>query len=133
MYSDPHPIENNCWQCHKPLFGRTDKKFCNDTCRNTYNRKAQQGELVDEPGFIRQITQAIRKNRKILERIAAPRQLPCPVSRHLLIEAGFHFKFFTSIRQQKDGSIYYFCFEFGWKETEDQKCILVCNYDQADI
>jgi predicted nucleic acid-binding Zn ribbon protein len=31
--------ENTCENCGKPLFGRTDKRFCNDNCRNTYNRQ----------------------------------------------------------------------------------------------
>jgi hypothetical protein len=33
-----------CAECGKGLFGRTDKRFCNDTCRNGFNRKLRAEE-----------------------------------------------------------------------------------------
>jgi len=31
--------DKTCENCGKSLYGRTDKRFCNDNCRNTYNRE----------------------------------------------------------------------------------------------
>jgi hypothetical protein len=37
-----------CLACDKPLKGRTDKKFCDDYCRNNYNNqlKAAKNNVV---------------------------------------------------------------------------------------
>ena len=32
--------EKMCPECGKPVFGRIDKKFCSDACRNAFNNKA---------------------------------------------------------------------------------------------
>jgi len=47
-----------CLACNEPLMGRSDKKFCDDQCRNDYNNKLNS----DENNFM-------RKNRKILKAI----------------------------------------------------------------
>ena len=53
----------SCLLCQKTIRGRSDKKFCNDYCRNVYNNqnKSIQNNLV------RNINNALGKNRKILE------------------------------------------------------------------
>ena len=32
-------MEKNCLECGTRIIGRADKKFCNDSCRNSYNNK----------------------------------------------------------------------------------------------
>ena len=32
-------MEKRCLECNDVLHGRSDKKFCSDACRNTYNNK----------------------------------------------------------------------------------------------
>ena len=32
-------VSKQCLECDEPLFGRVDKKFCNDQCRNAYNNR----------------------------------------------------------------------------------------------
>ena len=40
MVKEKEPVSGpSCENCGKPLFGRTDKRFCNDGCRNVFNRK----------------------------------------------------------------------------------------------
>ena len=31
--------QKKCLECERPVFGRADKKFCSDGCRNAYNNK----------------------------------------------------------------------------------------------
>ncbi|MDB5118690.1 MAG: hypothetical protein JWQ79_4182, partial [Mucilaginibacter sp.] len=39
---------------------------------------------------------------------------------------GFNFKYFTSrTRTRKTDEVYYFCFELGYKEMQDERIILV--------
>ena len=47
------------------------------------------------------------------------------VSRQELIEAGFRFKFFTSIYRTQKNDLYYYCFEQGWIELANGKILLV--------
>ena len=56
-----------CLACSKPLKGRIDKKFCDDYCRNSYNN--QQKAKGSHSSYVRNINNALLKNRKILETI----------------------------------------------------------------
>ncbi|MEI9808189.1 MAG: hypothetical protein WDO16_10100 [Bacteroidota bacterium] len=53
----------NCLACDKPLKGRSDKKFCDDYCRNTYNNQLKSISNNN----IRNINNTLTKNRRILE------------------------------------------------------------------
>ena len=55
--------EKKCIECNKLLKGRADKKFCDDLCRNSYNNKLNS----DTNGYVRNINNTLRKNRRILE------------------------------------------------------------------
>ncbi|WP_285008828.1 hypothetical protein [Pedobacter faecalis] len=57
---------------------------------------------------------------------------PRKVSRSLLLEHGFDFRYHTGILNTKNGT-YYFCYRYGWRELEDGKFLLVENDDQVDI
>ena len=54
---------NKCLSCGDELFGRADKKFCSDQCRNDYNNKLRQSEN----NYVRNINNILKKNRRILE------------------------------------------------------------------
>ncbi len=36
-----------CKQCEKPLLGRSDQKFCNDSCRNNFNKNRPRPIKID--------------------------------------------------------------------------------------
>jgi hypothetical protein len=58
----------HCLCCNKTIKGRSDKKFCDDYCRNKFNN-----HLKSEAGWpIRGINSILRKNRRILEGIVKP-------------------------------------------------------------
>jgi len=45
MINSVIPVPKECRNCGEEiLFGRTDKKFCNDACRIDYNNKVKNGE-----------------------------------------------------------------------------------------
>ena len=58
--------QKNCIACNKIIRGRSDKKFCNDYCRNAYNNQ------IKSPtnNLIRNTNNRLSKNRRILERIS---------------------------------------------------------------
>jgi len=110
-----------CKECEADLFGRSDKKFCNDGCRtNYYNRQHSQ-----ENNLIRRINSSLRKNRKVLLRLSNgdTRKL----YRSLLLSEGFDFRYFTSTFKTNDGELYKFCYEFGYLELDQDFILVVKN------
>jgi len=49
--------ERYCLECGEPLIGRSDKKFCDDQCRNAYNNKLNR----DHINLYRNINNKLRK------------------------------------------------------------------------
>ncbi len=97
-----------CQTCGRPLRGRVDKKFCDDSCRNAYNNKIHSGHN----DCVRQIHQLLKKNRQILARLLGQEKM-LKISTQQLQEKGFHFHYQTHQYTTKKGSTYHFCYEYG--------------------
>jgi hypothetical protein len=108
-----------CLACSKGLKGRIDKKFCNYDCRNAYHNHFKSCDN----NFMRNVMNAVRKNRQILQQILGDRKI---VKTHMdrLLGRGFQFKYHTSVFDNKRGGRYYYCFEYGYLPVEDD-CFLV--------
>ena len=57
--------EKKCLECTEPFRGRSDKKFCSDYCRNTYNNKVD----PEDKNLIRNINNRLRRNYNILKEL----------------------------------------------------------------
>jgi len=123
--------ERFCSVCDKPLYGRADQRYCNDQCRNQANRQRYKKEKWHEPDYIARINQILKRNHQIIERMLL-QEKPRTVSRSLLIEYGFDFRFFTS-KLDTATATYYFCYAYGWRALDSGKILLVENFEQADI
>lgn len=108
-----------CLSCSLPLAGRTDKKFCDDSCRSTHHSKYSSLE----PDYVKQINQALKRNRKIL--LALNPEGKAKVSRKELITRGFDFQYFTSIYKTEKSACYHFCYEMGYLLLEHDYVLLV--------
>lgn len=106
--------KRNCLHCGKPIQGRVDKKFCDDSCRNTFNNQ----QNADSINLIRKINHTIRRNRNILAMFIPQGEELAKTTRERLIRAGFNFKFFTHIYQNKKGNQYHYCYDYGYLELE---------------
>ena len=111
----------SCLACNKPLRGRTDKKFCDDYCRNTFNNQLK----ADCNNLIRNINNALRKNRRILEELMHQEDQVIKVSREKLLRQGFQFKYTTHVYTNKKGNSYYFCYEYGYLPLENNWFLIV--------
>ena len=78
-----------CPECSRHYQGRTDKKFCSDACRNSFNNK----QNADQINYMRIINNALRKNRRILENLNPDGKVK--THRDKLLSKGFNFEFFT--------------------------------------
>jgi hypothetical protein len=112
-------MSNNCLQCGKSIHGRADKKFCSDPCRNTYNNQLN----ADSTNFVRNTNNALRKNRRILA--AKCTEEKAKVTRKTLELKGFDFNLITSIRTTKKGSTYYFVYDYGYLELDNDFFLIV--------
>ena len=111
--------QKQCLECGSVLFGRIDKKFCNDGCRNSYNNKQKR-----EAGFYeRKVNAILRKNRKILERLN-PNDKAKTTKEELLFN-GFNFYYFTNIYTTQQGKTYYFVYDYGYLKLDNDEYALV--------
>jgi len=114
-------MENLCLECGNRLYGRADKKFCNDQCRNNYNNKLNS----DETSLMKMINRSLRKNRRILKELNPKGK--AKTKKNVLESKGFDFKYFTNVYKTKEGKIYYFCYEYGYLPLENGYFALVLN------
>ena len=114
-----------CLECNKTLKGRADKKFCDDLCRNSYNNKLSS----DTSAYVRNINNILRRNRKILEEMLPAAEEMTKVTKSRLLEKGFQFKYLTHTYANKKGSIYHFCYEYGYLLLESDWILIVKRKD----
>lgn len=114
---------HQCLQCDKPIVGRSDKKFCDTLCRNSYNNKLR--NTKDE--MIIQVNKILRKNRRILEQLNPVGKTT--VRKEVLIKLGFNFIYFTHTFSTKKRYTYKFCYDYGYMEIieRDIDRVLIIN------
>ena len=116
--------EKKCLECGDKITGRIDKKFCSDLCRIAYNNRLNS----DNTNLVRNINNALRKNRRILLELNTTGK--SKTTRDKLLEKGFDFHYFTSIYTTKDGAVYYYCYEQGYLQTDKDWFLLVVRQDK---
>jgi len=114
-------IKKLCFNCGKIVKGRTDKKFCDDYCRNNYNNQLKSNTI----NLVRNINNALGKNRRILENLFAAGEEMAKASKDKLLQKGFQFKYFTNTYTNKKGNVYFFCYDLGYLPLENEWFLLV--------
>lgn len=114
------PEQKLCLSCHKPVKGRTDKKFCDDYCRNNYNNQLKSGTT----NFIRNINNALGKNRRILEDFLGAEEM-AKTTKDKLLQKGFQYKYITHLYNNKKGNTYFFCYDLGYLPLENDWYLIV--------
>jgi hypothetical protein len=100
-----------CLCCSRSIKGRSDKKFCNDFCRNAHHNNLK---TVDN-SYVKKINQQLIRNRRILENLFTPSKQLIKTSKQKLTERGFDFHYFTHPYTNRKGQRYHFCYEFGYR------------------
>ncbi len=119
-------MKQKCMECGDEFVGRADKKFCSDQCRNTYNNRQNK----DVNNYVRNVNYTLRKNRRILAELNPDNKVK--IRKEKLIGKGFNFNFFTSMYRTKTGKEYFFCYEQGYLELEDNWLMLVVKREYLD-
>lgn len=120
------PKKKTCLNCKEEIIGRVDKKFCCDYCRNQYNNILNS----DSNKYVRNINNILRKNRRILSELNPDGKIK--LHKNKMAEKGFNFNYFTNIYKTKTGKTYYFSYDQGWLELENDYFILVRKKDYVE-
>ncbi|MEM9858773.1 MAG: hypothetical protein AAF843_15550 [Bacteroidota bacterium] len=116
----------SCLECGTQIFGRYDKKFCSDQCRNSYNNKLNS----DSNNYIRNVNNILRKNRRIL--LSLNPSGKTKLHRDKIVEKGFDFNYHTNIYKTKAGATYFFCYEYGYLELDNNWFMLVKRQEYVE-
>jgi hypothetical protein len=110
-----------CLSCNKPVKGRTDKKYCDDYCRNNYNNQLK----ADSSNLVRNINNALGKNRRIMEGLFVTGEEMAKATKDKLLQKGFQFKYITHLYTNKKGNNYFFCYDLGYLPLENDWYLIV--------
>ena len=114
-----------CLACGKPLKGRSDKKFCDDYCRNVYNNDLKSGSN----NYVRNINNALLKNRRLLAGCLSANEEMAKITKDKLLHKGIQFKYHTHTYTNKKGNVYFFCYDYGWLTLENDWYLVVKRKD----
>lgn len=105
----------NCLYCKDLIKGRSDKKFCDDSCRNAFNNR----KSATSNNLMRRVNRILSKNRKILRDLYVLNQEKA--NKEVLLYRGFVFNYFTSVYENSQGKKCYFIYDLGYYFSDDQK------------
>ena len=114
-----------CQCCGHPIHGRSDKKFCDEGCRNNFNN--QQNSVQNKE--IRIINRVLKRNRAILLRLLALEKKPTKVDRECLLLEGFNFRYMTQQGVGSDGQSYQICYDVGLISEQNTNYLIVLAKD----
>lgn len=110
-----------CQSCRQILQGRTDKKFCDDGCRNNFNN--QQNSVVNKE--VRCINRVLKRNRAILLSLLPAGKQQRIVSKENLLLEGFNFSYSTHQGVGPYGSSYQICYDIGLMGLENSEYLIL--------
>lgn len=113
--------ERLCLECLAPVVGRSDKKFCDDYCRNNFNNLLKR----ESNNFMRNINNTLRKNRKILSELLAENEETYRINFENLMKEGFLFKYHTHTYTNVKGDTYYYCYDYGYLPLDNDWFLIV--------
>ncbi len=115
-----------CQTCNRQIRGRSDKRFCNDSCRNSYHNQLN----GSSNNYIRQINHLLQKNRRILAALIPNKAQKVKITQKTLLERGYSFQYYTHERVNKRGRSYRFCYEYGYQQMGED--VLMIVYQPSD-
>ncbi len=119
-------IQRNCQECGTNIVGRSDKRFCSDQCRNTFNNRRN----AEPSKVVREVNAVLRKNRRILDSLNPGGRIKVPASR--LKDQGFDFRYHTSVAHVREAGEGYFCYDQGYVPVEKNYYLLILRGGHDD-
>lgn len=98
--------KNTCQDCGEKLFGRADKKYCDDHCRNNANNKMNTIRYE----HIKQVNRILKSNWSILHCLYLKGKMRS--NKDILIQLGFEFEYVTGIEIENGQIALLRCYNF---------------------
>ena len=109
-----------CPECGDEFTGRADKKWCSAACRAAHHNRNNARDLA----FQRNVNNILRHNRNVLAELNPDGK--ANVRRDRMIDRGFKFRYFTNEYQTRNGTLYRFCYDYGYRvEAEESEWALL--------
>ena len=115
--------EKQCIECNRTFFGRADKVFCSDMCRNSFNNRRNK----ESNNYIRNINSILKKNWKILSDHNPEGK--AKIHKDKIVSKGFKFNYMTDQYVTKEGKKYIFCYDQGYLELDKGYLAIVKKKD----
>lgn len=112
-------MERKCIQCGEKIRGRSDKKYCDENCRNNYNNSQKAFTTPD----IRIVNHLLKKNRSILDHLLKDYE-EVLVTKEELLARGFSFYYFTHQVPKETGGFRCGCYDTSY-EMKAKEMVLV--------
>lgn len=120
--------KRGCLHCGKELRGRTDQKFCDAQCRNSYHNQTKR----EDEQYIHNVNSLIRRNRRILKDL-------CPegkatLRREILENRGYDYRYFSGIYVTTKAT-YYICYDYALAAVIDngkEKALIIQKQNYFD-
>ena len=106
--------DRHCLECGEPLYGRTDKKFCNISCRSKYHGQLRRWHNA----LYTNTLDSLNRNYEILEHMYRLHSTFCPIRE--LLEMGFLPDFVTHRAEKKGKHLEYRCFDFIYNLSDNK-------------
>lgn len=110
-----------CLYCNDPLKGRSDKKFCDDQCRNAYNNEMKSMHHKE----VSEINKVLSRNRKILQGFLKGADKPVSAKREEMLIKGFHFNYITHSETNNEGQPIYCCYDHAYYPGENDTYFII--------
>jgi predicted nucleic acid-binding Zn ribbon protein len=126
VYNRIEMEEKLCPECGNRIIGRADKKFCSDECRSSFNNSKNR----NTNNMLRKVNATLKRNRDILLSYNPDGKIT--IAKSKLQNAGFNFNYHTNIYTTKSGKTYYFCYDQGYLDLENNYCGLVVKQEYIE-
>ena len=117
-----------CKNCEKPInlsIGRSDRLFCNESCKNQFHNK----QTYLEEQEIKRIQLILKKNRRILKKMFSRKDRD-EIPKEKLLKEGFEFDYHTHFVISKiKRNQFILCFDYGYRAVEDDRYKIVKAFD----
>lgn len=98
----------HCLECGEPLFGRSDKKFCDAACRNAWHSHMRTVAKQHRQYTLKELS----GNYSILSNLLRLQKTSCPVGS--LLQMGFRPELVTHKGEKKGRHMEYRCFDLAY-------------------
>ncbi len=113
-------VKGTCAECGAELHGRSDKKFCDDQCRSTFNNKTYSHDLKS----VKEVNRILASNRRALKLALELHGSKTTWSN--LISLGFNPNYCTGAYLGIGQKLVYECYEYSW-EQKAASLKIFCN------